>query len=399
MIKKYGQSVTWRTIINGTPSDPTKPWKPSNDILVDNTVRIAFLPRNKEREKSLQYRKDSEVPKGLLLGYMGQASFTPKLKDVIIRGDKQYVVETIDTVEPNNEGVILYTMELGAPDTVSSDVVTNHVWTDELDNVVGVFDDANNPTVEYGYPCFEGNYIKAGEIGLTYGLANNPNFLYQCDDGETTHPPTDFAHLKGIPLADLNYSDCDSTAVGDFNWTRRGLFNFGTAGSIIGNGQYEVSQTGQTQSGIGLPGVALPVGSLKGQFQRDVTPDVLHNVGFSVTIGGVVYGIYAFAFGAGSHFITVTKNGSPMFYLGMFPDQEVRGEIRWDGVDVSAYVYDVYRWGEANAGSQSSAIYPSDGNTAFGPGGALQFRSGPFELRDAPVGGNLLYITLVGVSC
>jgi len=120
LIEKYGQSVIWQQLADGVPLDPAKPWKPSEGTPTEHTVSIAFLPREKENEKSSQYMKESEVPKGLLLGYMGQVSFTPELKDVIVRGSIQYVVETIDTVEPNDEGVILYTIELGAPNTVSS---------------------------------------------------------------------------------------------------------------------------------------------------------------------------------------------------------------------------------------------------------------------------------------
>lgn len=119
LISKNGQAVTWRSLVNGAPVDANKPWKPSAATGTEHSVKIVFLPRKEQNEKSIQYMEKSEVPTGLLKGLMGQVDFVPKLKDVIIRGSLQYEVETIDIIDPNGEGVILYTIELGAPNTVS----------------------------------------------------------------------------------------------------------------------------------------------------------------------------------------------------------------------------------------------------------------------------------------
>jgi len=111
LIEETGQAVTFKSLVDGVPSDPAKPWKPSAGSSTDHPVKIAFLPRERENEKRVQYRKETDISMGLILGYMGQVNVVPKLKDIVIRGSKTYVVETIDTVEPNDEGVILYTFE------------------------------------------------------------------------------------------------------------------------------------------------------------------------------------------------------------------------------------------------------------------------------------------------
>jgi hypothetical protein len=114
LIEKNGQTVTWRQITNGTPPDQDKPWKPAASVNADNPVKMVFLPSDRENREFIQYLTGTTVKTGDLLAYMGQVSFAPSAKDVIVRGNVEYVVETIDLVEPNDEGVILYIIELGA---------------------------------------------------------------------------------------------------------------------------------------------------------------------------------------------------------------------------------------------------------------------------------------------
>lgn len=114
LIKKKGQSVTWRQIENGHPGDPNKPWKVGSETFTDYTVDVAFLPPDRENKYFTEYMEGMTSKTGQTLAYMGQVSFTPKAKDVIIRNGIEYPVETIDPIEPNDEGVILYVFELGA---------------------------------------------------------------------------------------------------------------------------------------------------------------------------------------------------------------------------------------------------------------------------------------------
>lgn len=106
LIAKNGESVTWRTIPDATPSDPDKPWRPGTTTPVDNPVIICFLPAS---EKTFSYMNASEVPKGAFMGLMGNVPFEPKLKDVAIRNGKQLRISAIDLLSPNGQK-ILYTV-------------------------------------------------------------------------------------------------------------------------------------------------------------------------------------------------------------------------------------------------------------------------------------------------
>ena len=114
MITEFGQSVTWRQIENGHPGDPNKPWLPSAADTTDHTVDVVFLPPDRENKYFTERMDGMSNKTGQTLAYMAQQSFQPKAKDVVIRGGVEYVVETIDPVEPNDEGAIVYIFELGA---------------------------------------------------------------------------------------------------------------------------------------------------------------------------------------------------------------------------------------------------------------------------------------------
>lgn len=116
MIKKYGQSVTWRSLTNGTLPDPNKPWLVGATQESDKEAVIAFFPRDKENEYTKRSKRDAnEVTVGDCLGYMGRVEgYVPQLKDIVIRGSATYTVERLDIIRPNGEDPILYTIEFGA---------------------------------------------------------------------------------------------------------------------------------------------------------------------------------------------------------------------------------------------------------------------------------------------
>jgi len=110
LIKKNGQSVTFSQLTDGAPADPLKPWKPSEQTNVDYTVDIAFFTSSLQTRKFLQYLTGTEVPEGNLIGYMGQVSFEPKIKDIVIRDGVELTIRDFDLISPNGQKV-LYILE------------------------------------------------------------------------------------------------------------------------------------------------------------------------------------------------------------------------------------------------------------------------------------------------
>lgn len=111
-IKEKGQVVIWRTLVDELSIDPNKPWLPSASIPVENSVSIVFLPLSKENREFLRYLKETSIPTGSLSGLMGAVSFEPKIKDVVIRDNKELVVLNFDKISPNGNA-ILYIVEFG----------------------------------------------------------------------------------------------------------------------------------------------------------------------------------------------------------------------------------------------------------------------------------------------
>lgn len=109
LIAKYGQAVTWRSA-NET-ENALEPWKATAGTPTDTEVSICFVPaKDNEWRKLFYYLKGTEVPAGKLAGLMGQVSFTPSLKDVVIRDGKTLRIANIDLLSPNGQK-ILYTLE------------------------------------------------------------------------------------------------------------------------------------------------------------------------------------------------------------------------------------------------------------------------------------------------
>lgn len=110
LIAKKGQKVIWRQVNDGEPADPSKPWIPGPPVNTDNEVSIVFLPSDRKGLEFLRYLKGTEVPIGTLSGLLPNVSFSPKVKDLVIRGDQELVIRTIDPIAPA-EQTLLYVME------------------------------------------------------------------------------------------------------------------------------------------------------------------------------------------------------------------------------------------------------------------------------------------------
>lgn len=110
MIEEFGQSVTWRKLTDGALPNTTKPWEPGKAKKKNNTVSIVFLPDTRDNRQSIRYTPKTEIVAGSELGLMGAVSFTPVVKDTVIRDGVEMVVKSIDVLRPNGTP-ILYTME------------------------------------------------------------------------------------------------------------------------------------------------------------------------------------------------------------------------------------------------------------------------------------------------
>jgi len=116
----------------------------------------------------------------------------------------------------------------------------NVLWKRFDNNInVGIFSPINQPVDDVGYMCIDGSLVKAYNAGLTHKKPfNYPTFFRQCNDGVTTWPPTDKAHLVGMPYSDnFDGNNCDSGIIGDTNWLLRGWQDYsnnkGTSSVVI----------------------------------------------------------------------------------------------------------------------------------------------------------------------
>lgn len=109
LIAKNGEKVKWRVIEDVTPTDPNKPWEPGPALPEDKDVTICFLPVDRQTQETFNFIKGTEVPKGSVMGLMGNVPFAPNLKDVVIRNGVELRLAYIDVLSPNGQKV-LYTM-------------------------------------------------------------------------------------------------------------------------------------------------------------------------------------------------------------------------------------------------------------------------------------------------
>jgi hypothetical protein len=112
MIKARGETVVWRKKSTTTGGTAAKPGTPVPGASHD--VVIVFFPIDREYLKTyLSMLDNTEVPTGLLQGFMGQVPFDPELGDTVERGSEVYSIlpqNGIEKLDPNGEGAILYTL-------------------------------------------------------------------------------------------------------------------------------------------------------------------------------------------------------------------------------------------------------------------------------------------------
>ena len=105
-IIKKGELCTWRSRVAGTLADATKPWNKAADVITETAVRILFSLDELEDRQLQHYLKNTETQRGLVNGMMHTVSFTPVLKDTILRAGKELIVAHIDPFSPG--GVIVF---------------------------------------------------------------------------------------------------------------------------------------------------------------------------------------------------------------------------------------------------------------------------------------------------
>lgn len=104
LIKKNGQKVVWRKIEDVKNTD--KPWLPSDAIVTNYDVDICFLPVGREGMDTMVFFQNTEVEIGSVKGLMGDVDFEPSLKDVVIRGEEELRILSIDLLSPNGQEVL-----------------------------------------------------------------------------------------------------------------------------------------------------------------------------------------------------------------------------------------------------------------------------------------------------
>lgn len=109
LIKKNGQAVKWRVIDDPTPADPAKPWEPGAATPADEDVTICFLPVDRQTMETFTFMEGTEVPKGSVMGLMGNVPFEPNIKDVVIRDGNELRIASMNLLSPNGQK-LLYTM-------------------------------------------------------------------------------------------------------------------------------------------------------------------------------------------------------------------------------------------------------------------------------------------------
>lgn len=108
VITEKGEAVEWTNY--GEPvTNPDEPWLSDSVPESKHAPSVAFFPA---KLALLNYRKDTDVPIGDEIGYMGNPGFEPTAKDVLVRNNgKVYRLQRAVKYDPNGEGAILYILE------------------------------------------------------------------------------------------------------------------------------------------------------------------------------------------------------------------------------------------------------------------------------------------------
>jgi len=161
---------------------------------------------------------------------------------------------------------------LAPKDVIVDPIEYNILWKRFDNNIkVGIFNTITQPVDDVGYICLSGSLVKAYSASETVNLPDiiPPTFIRQCNDGVTTWPPTDEAHLVGMPYSDnFTGTNCNSETIGDTNWLLKGMtivndlpyVNFTqsiTAGDLVLSGDAASGGTKQ----VYLNNSSIPIGS------------------------------------------------------------------------------------------------------------------------------------------
>lgn len=113
LIAKYGETVTWHSAPPSVPTDDDTPWNGTDVAPIDRPgIKVAFFPTESSIGQLIRMMRNSDVPTGNELGYMAQVPFEVSSLDTLTRRDGSvYRIKNIDPLDPNGEGVILYTLE------------------------------------------------------------------------------------------------------------------------------------------------------------------------------------------------------------------------------------------------------------------------------------------------
>ncbi|MCW2763981.1 MAG: hypothetical protein JWR85_4182 [Marmoricola sp.] len=109
-IARKGQWVLWNKNPNGV-ADPATPWLPTDSASLGYVVKILFVPFHLQLADFVRAAVGSEVKSGQVKGLMASVGFTPDPQDTVNRAGVMLQIESIDTLDPNGEGVILYTIK------------------------------------------------------------------------------------------------------------------------------------------------------------------------------------------------------------------------------------------------------------------------------------------------
>lgn len=112
LIDKFGQTAVYIRNTNPEPSDVSKPWVLETNSVQTKSIKIVFIPDDRDNRETKNYSRRSLVQKGNTSALTYGLDFEPQLKDTIQRGSKIYTIESIIEVKPDDSDVILYKMRL-----------------------------------------------------------------------------------------------------------------------------------------------------------------------------------------------------------------------------------------------------------------------------------------------
>lgn len=110
LIKKNGEQSTLRRKVDGTPPDPTKPWKPGTPGFLDFPVSAVWLDFDARRiDGQLIKEGDQEVL--IPASELGTALPDASTDHLVRVSGQEWEVIRVETLQPN-EQLILHTLQV-----------------------------------------------------------------------------------------------------------------------------------------------------------------------------------------------------------------------------------------------------------------------------------------------